>query len=117
MIAHSLPSKVFGPAQNIHGATYIADVSFFSNTIDENNIVIDIGLAQTIIKEVCGELNYQFLDELPRFEGVLTTTEFLAKYMHDQIKTKVASVFNGSINVELRESSNAWASYHGNDED
>ena len=71
MIAHSLPSKVFGPAQNMHGATYVVDADFQSENVDENNIVIDIGLASEVLKEVLQPLAYQNLDELPQFINVL----------------------------------------------
>ncbi len=113
MIAHSLPDKFFGPAQNLHGATYITDVTFYSKTLDIHNVVIDIGLVEKILHDTIEPLQYQNLDELPQFKRNLTTTEFLAKYVHDQIKEKVKSFFNGSISVTLGESHIAWATYEG----
>ena len=111
MIAHSLPSPVFGPASKMHGATYVIDAEFLSSSLDENNIVIDIGLAHTILKEVLAPINYQNLDELPMFKGKLTTTEFLTQYVHEQICHAVKKTFSGRLKVTLGESHVAWASY------
>jgi len=113
MIAHSLPHPFFGPAQNMHGATYVVDVSFRSKDLDEHNVVIDIGKAHDITAEVLKPLSYQNLDELDIFKGHLTTTEFIAKYIHDEISSRVATFFTGSILVELGETHDAWASYEG----
>jgi 6-pyruvoyltetrahydropterin/6-carboxytetrahydropterin synthase len=113
MIAHSLSEPFFGPAQKLHGATYITDVTFYANSLDKHNVVIDIGLAQQILSEILEPLKYQNLDELPQFKNQLTTTEFLAKHIHDQIKEKVRGSFNGSISVTLGESHIAWATYEG----
>lgn len=111
MIAHSLPDPFFGPAQNMHGATYVVDVSFHAKEMTQQNVVIDIGEAKSITKDVLAGLNYKNLDELEIFKGQLTTTEFLAKYIHDQVKTKAN--FSGSISVCLGETHDAWASYQG----
>ena len=113
MIAHSLPDPFFGPAQNLHGATYVVDVTFKSDKLDSHNVVIDIGKAKDITAEVLKPLEYQNLDALEIFKGQLTTTEFVAKYIHDQVKEKVASFFDGSILIELGETHDAWASYSG----
>ncbi|NQX85330.1 MAG: 6-carboxytetrahydropterin synthase [Flavobacteriaceae bacterium] len=113
MIAHSLAHPFFGPAQNMHGATYVVDVIFKSKTIDAHNVVIDIGKAKAITSKVLEKLNYKNLDELPQFTGQLTTTEFLAKYIHDEIKEEVSLFFKGTINVCLGETHDAWASYIG----
>ncbi len=115
MIAHSLPSEAFGPAQGLHGATYVVDAVFRSPTLDKNNIVIDIGIAHVILKTVLKPLNYQNLDALPQFKQTLTTTEFLAKYIHGQVLSQVQKRcdFNGSVEVILGESHVAWASYMG----
>lgn len=113
MIAHSLPHPAFGPAQNMHGATYVVDVSFKSELLNDQNIVIDIGLAHDVLKKVLAPIDYQNLDELPLFKGQLTTTEFLAKYIHDEVKAAVKSHFAGTIAVCLGESHVAWASYEG----
>lgn len=113
MIGHSLKGAVFGPAQNMHGATYNVTAIFCSSSVSEDNIVIDMGRAHEVIKEVLAPLNYQNLDELPIFKDCVTTTEFLAKHIHDTVKTKVAGEFNGTIEIILDESHVAWASYSG----
>jgi len=109
MIAHSLPDPFFGPAQNMHGATYVAEVSFKSENLNPQNVVIDIGEATEVTKKVLSELAYKNLDELPQFKGILTTTEFLAKYIHGNIKKTLD--FEGIIKVELLESHVASAAY------
>ena len=113
MIAHSLPHPFFGPAQNLHGATYVVDVTFTTSDVDKHNVVIDIGKAHAVTDEVLKPLSYQNLDDLPQFEGKLTTTEFLARYIHDEIKAKLSEVFSGRIAVELGETHDAWAGYSG----
>ncbi|NRB61316.1 MAG: 6-carboxytetrahydropterin synthase [Winogradskyella sp.] len=113
MIAHSLPNPFFGPAQHMHGATYVVDVTFKSKNLDEHNVVIDIGKAKSVTAEVLKTLNYKNLDELPEFKGKLTTTEFVAKHIHDRVKDQVNAFFNGKISVCLGETHDAWASYSG----
>ncbi len=85
MIAHSFKGDLFGPAQALHGATFVVDAAFFSNELDENGVVIDIGRAHDALKEVLGPLNYKNLDDVPEFAGVNTTTEFLTKHIHDHL--------------------------------
>lgn len=109
MIAHSLPDPFFGPAQKKHGATYVIEVTFSSKELNHANVVIDIGAATDITREVLGELNYQDLDNLPQFEGVLTTTEYLAFYIHGKIKSKIDTHLK--LKIELLESHVASASY------
>lgn len=111
MIAHSLPDPFFGPAQNMHGATYVTEVSFMSEKLNNKNVVIDIGEASAITKAVLSELAYKNLDELPQFNGILTTTEFLAQYIHGKIKDQLNS--NLRLKVELLESHVASAGYEG----
>ena len=111
MIAHSLPHPFFGPAQNVHGATFVVDVTFKSSQLDEHNVVIDIGLAHTIVKDIVKKLDYQNLDDLEIFKGQLTTTEFVAKYIQEEVTTKVASFFSGTIGVSIKENPNAWAGF------
>lgn len=111
MIAHSFDNPAFGPAQSLHGATYVADVTFYSQSIEPFNMVIDIAFASGILHEVLEKLRYKNLDELTEFKGKLTTTEFMAKYIHDALKDKVSGKFNGKISVTLGESHIAWASY------
>jgi len=113
MIAHSLKDAFFGPAQNLHGATYVVDLTFRSEKLDSHNVVIDIGKAHQVLQEVIKPLSYQNLDELERFKNQLTTTEFLAKYIHDEVAKEVATFFEGKISVELGETHDAWAGYTG----
>ena len=118
MIAHSFRGAVFGPAQALHGATFVIDVAFIAQTLDENGIVVDIGRAHDALKSVLQPLNYRNLDEVPEFKGRNTTTEFFAKYVFD----KIASVARagelgragrelGAIRVTIAESHVARASY------
>ncbi len=85
MIAHSFRGELFGPAQALHGATFVIDAAFMSEKLDENGIVIDIGRAHDVLKEIIAPLNYQNLDALPQFKGQNTTTEFLTKHIHDRL--------------------------------
>jgi len=85
MIAHSFKGELFGPAQALHGATFVVDAAFLSQSLDDNGVVIDIGRAHDALKEVLGPLNYKNLDELPEFAGKNTTTEFLTKHIHDHL--------------------------------
>jgi len=113
MIAHSLQSDAFGPAQRLHGATYVVDAEFKTNILDENNIVIDIDIATKVLQKALEPLKYQNLDELSQFQGKLTTTEFLAKYVHDTVSQEVKDRFRGNLKITLGESHVAWASYEG----
>jgi len=83
MVAHSFRGAVFGPAQAMHGATFVIDAAFFAETLDPNGIVIDIGRAHEALKATLAPLSYRNLDELPEFKGSNTTTEFLTKYIFD----------------------------------
>lgn len=85
MIGHSLPDPFFGPAQNMHGATFVVDVAFFRETMTKQNVVVDIGAALDTLAAVLKPLKYQNLDTLPQFKGVLTTTEFLCKHIFDEM--------------------------------
>ena len=109
MVAHSLPAEYFGPAQALHGATYVCDAEFRSPHLNEYNVVIDIGAAETMVRGVVDRLNYKNLDEL--FPGVLTTTEFLAKWVHGALSERLAGTFTGELKVTLHESHVASASY------
>lgn len=111
MIAHSLNHESFGAASKMHGATYVVDVTFFSPKLNQQNIVIDIGIAQQILKSCLDPLRYANLDELPEFENQITTTEFLAEHIHLSLKRQVSNEFKGKIKVTLGESHIAWASY------
>lgn len=85
MIAHSLPDPFFGPAQKLHGATYVVDVAFYRDQLTAQNVVVDIGAALAALANALKPLAYQNLDALPQFEDHLTTTEFLCKYVFDRI--------------------------------
>ena len=113
MIAHSLPGEFFGPAAKKHGATYVIDAEFFRGQLDAHNVVIDIGLALRILDEISGSLSYRDLDDDPRFVGKLTTTEFLARFVHDELRTRLGSAFDGTIKITLHESHVASAAYEG----
>ena len=111
MIAHSLPHPGFGPAQQLHGATYVVDATFKSEQLTEMNIVIDIDKASVIVEDVLKFLQYKNLDELPQFRSILTTTEFLAAYIHQEVCYACSSFFDGILKITLGESHIAWASY------
>jgi 6-pyruvoyl-tetrahydropterin synthase len=85
MIAHSFQGAVFGPAQQLHGATFVVRAAFMAERLDGNGIVIDIGCAHAALKAVLAPLNYRNLDDLPQFKGINTTTEFVTKYVFDQL--------------------------------
>ena len=118
MVAHSFRGEVFGPAQRLHGATFVVDATFRRAELDADNIVVDIGLATSELGAVVGELNYRNLDDEPAFAGVNTSTEFLAKVIADRLADRVRSGRLGEaarglagITVTLHESHVAWASY------
>lgn len=90
MIAHSLPRPVFGPAQGMHGATFVVDAAFMTRDVDDDGLAVDIGAAMTVLGEVLKPLNYQNLDEVEIFKGKITTTEVLAKHIFDQLALAVA---------------------------
>lgn len=85
MIAHSFRGALFGPAQALHGATFVIDAAFLSEKLDTNGVVIDIGCAHDVLKSVLKPLNYRNLDDIPDFKGANTTTEFLTKYVYDRL--------------------------------
>jgi len=118
MVAHSLPDPFFGPAQGLHGVTYVVEVTWYRPELDEHGVVIDIGAATEQLGTVVGELNYRNLDEEPDFAGVNTSTEFLAKVIADRLADRVHAGALGEnarglsgIKVTLHESHVAWASY------
>jgi 6-pyruvoyl-tetrahydropterin synthase len=121
MIAHSFRGAMFGPAQALHGATFVVDAAFFADTLDENGVVIDIGRAHEALKATLSPLNYRNLDDLAELKGANTTTEFLTKYIFDQL-AKVARADKlgragrdlKAIRVTLAESHVARASYEAN---
>ena len=118
MIAHSFAGAVFGPAQRMHGATYVVDVEYRRAALDDDGIVVDIGRAGEVLRQVLAELNYRNLDEEPAFAGKNTTTEFRAREIFDRIAARVRAGELGpgaagleSMRVVLHESHVAWAGY------
>ena len=118
MIAHSLQGEVFGPAQRLHGATYVVDATFRRAALDADNIVVDIGRATEELRAVLAELSYRNLDEEDAFAGVNTTTEALARVVADRLADRVHAGALGEgargidgLLVTLHESHVAWASY------
>jgi 6-pyruvoyl-tetrahydropterin synthase len=111
MIAHSLRGEVFGPAQRLHGATYVVDATFRRATLDADGIVIDIGRAADALRAVLGELGYRNLDDEPDLAGANTTTEALAQLVADRLAERVATPGLDGLVVTLHESHVAWASY------
>ena len=118
MIAHSLRGEAFGPAQRLHGATYVVDATFRRTTLDADGIVIDIGLATQALRAVVGELGYRNLDDEPELAGMNTTTEALARLVADRLAERARAGALGpsardldGLAVTLHESHVAWASY------
>jgi len=120
MIAHSFQGAVFGPAQRLHGATFVVDVEFRRPALDADGIVVDIGKATEVLHAVLGGLNFQNLDEMAAFKGQNTTTEFLARVIFDRM---LEAIHRGDLGasarvieaarVTLHESHVAWAAYEG----
>ena len=120
MIAHSIPGEVFGPAQKLHGATYVVDVCFQREELDANDIVVDIGLATDVIKQVLHTINFANLDEHPAFLGRRSTTEAVARWVFDQVTAALQAGRLGphadgitQIKITLHESHVARASFEG----
>jgi 6-pyruvoyl-tetrahydropterin synthase len=120
MIAHSLPDPFFGPAQGLHGATFVVDVAFYRDKLTPQNVVVDIGAALEVLKQTLTPLAYQNLDSLPQFKGKLTTTEFLCQHIFEAM---VEAAKNGALGVDgkglakikvtLHETDLARASFEG----
>ena len=120
MIAHSFEGEVFGPARRLHGATYVVDATFRREELDDDGVVVDIGLAGRRLGEVLADLHYRNLDEEPAFAGRNTSTEFLARHIFDHLARDAREGGLGegarglaAIRVTLRESHVAWGSYEG----
>jgi len=118
MIAHSFRGEVFGPAQALHGATFVVDAAFISKEVDKNNIVIDIGRAHDALKAILQPLNYKNLDDIPDFKGQNTTTEFLTRHIYNKLAEDARAGKLGrdgkelkAIRVTISESHVARASY------
>ncbi len=120
MIAHSFRGEVFGPAQRMHGATYVVDATFRRPELDEDGLVVDIGLASEQLHAILDVMNYRNLDEMDEFEGRNTTTEFLAREIWERLVEALRGGHLGegargvtSIRVTLNESHVAWGAYEG----
>ena len=122
MIAHSFRGEVFGPAQRLHGATYVVDVELRRSELDPDGVVVDIGRASAALRQVLADLDYRNLDEEPALAGKNTTTEFLARMIFDRMARRIHAGELGStgsssaggltsMRVALRESHVAWAAY------
>ncbi len=111
MIAHSFRGEVFGPAQRLHGATYVVETELWRPTLDQDGLVVDIGEAHRVLQEILEPLSYRNLDDLSIFEGENTTTEFLAHWIWTGLKRRLEGP--SGAKVTLRESDVAWASYEG----
>jgi 6-pyruvoyl-tetrahydropterin synthase len=117
LIAHTLPGEVFGPAQNMHGATYIVDAEFFAKELNEFNIIMDLGVVTEILADVLKFYSYKNLDEIAEFNNIITTTEFLAKDIFNKITDKLKKDYSNDfkklykIKIILTESNLAWATY------
>ncbi|MGD8809143.1 MAG: 6-carboxytetrahydropterin synthase [Gammaproteobacteria bacterium] len=120
MIAHSFTGEIFGPARRLHGATYVVDVEFRRSQLDDDELVVDIGLAASALNDVLAEFNYRNLDEIHEFAGRNTTTEFLAQVIFARLENRILEGELGdsaaglrSMRVVLHESHVAWAAYEG----
>jgi 6-pyruvoyl-tetrahydropterin synthase len=120
MIAHSFRGEMFGPAQALHGATFVIDAAFIAGTLDPNGVVVDIGRAHEVLRGIVKDINYRNLDDIPEFRGHNTTTEFLTKYVFDRLAGAARSGALGrdggeldAIRVTISESHVARAWYEG----
>jgi 6-pyruvoyltetrahydropterin/6-carboxytetrahydropterin synthase len=121
MVAHSFRGEIFGPAQKLHGATFVVDLELRREVLDKDGLIADIGALTQLLHQVLEPLNYRNLDEVPEFSGKNTTTEFLAKVIYDRVRGRIlegALDKEGgrgfhSLRVNLGESHVAWASYDG----
>ena len=120
MIAHSLPDPFFGPAQHMHGGTFVVDVAFFREQLTAHNVVVDIGAALEVLGAALKPLSYQNLDAMPQFKGTLTTTEFLCRHIFDSMAAAARAGALGEdgkslarLRVKLSETDLARATYEG----
>jgi 6-pyruvoyl-tetrahydropterin synthase len=117
MVAHSFRGEVFGPAQRLHGATFVVDATFRGEALDDDGVLVDIGRASEVLEQVVGELSYRNLDDEPAFAATNTTTEVLARHVADRLAERLADGSVGpagqvsGIVVTLHESHVAWATY------
>jgi 6-pyruvoyltetrahydropterin/6-carboxytetrahydropterin synthase len=119
MVAHSFRGEIFGPAQKLHGATFIVDLELRRQALDADGLIADIGALTQLLHQVLEPLNYRNLDEVPEFKGKNTTTEFLAKTIYERVRSRILEGALGpdtgfhSLRVSLGESHVAWASFDG----
>ncbi|MFH5820969.1 6-pyruvoyl trahydropterin synthase family protein [Georgenia sp. AZ-5] len=111
MIAHSLPHPAFGPAQQLHGATYVVELAIDRAELGEKGIVIDIGEATGLLRDALADLDYTNLDDHPELAGVLTTTETLARVVAERVAGRLPAGTYAGLEVTLREHPDAWATY------
>ncbi len=111
--AHSLKGEIFGPAQLMHVITYEVELVFATAELDEYGLIVDFATAQATLQSLLSRLNFKNLDEVPELAGKNTTTEFLCRYIHDEMAAAVRNVFQGHLTVILRESPVAWTSFEG----
>jgi 6-pyruvoyl-tetrahydropterin synthase len=117
LIAHSLPGEVFGPAQNMHGATYVVDAEFFAKKVNKYNIIMDLGVVTNILAEVLKFYSYKNLDDIDEFKGIITSTEFLARDIYERICLRLKNDYLNDyhqlhkIKITLTESNVAWAAF------
>ncbi|HEY2135926.1 MAG TPA: 6-carboxytetrahydropterin synthase [Xanthobacteraceae bacterium] len=120
MVAHSFQGEMFGPAQALHGATFVIDAAFMAEELDPNGVVVDIGRAHEVLRAIVKDINYRNLDDLPEFSGHNTTTEFLTRYVYDRLAAAARAGGLGragselqAIRVTISESHVARAWYEG----
>ena len=111
MIAHSLPRPSFGPAQNLHGATYVVELTLWREALSSESIVIDIGEAADVLRHALSDLDYRNLDEHSELAGTLTTTEAVARLIAERVAISLADHGLTKLDVTLREHPDAWAGY------
>jgi 6-pyruvoyltetrahydropterin/6-carboxytetrahydropterin synthase len=111
MVAHSLPDPFFGPAQGLHGATYVVEATFSRRELDQHGTVVDLGAAADALAAVLADLGYRNLDEHPAFAGRLSTTEVIARHVADRLLAEPLCAGLAGLDVVLREHPDAWAGY------
>ncbi|PRY18323.1 6-pyruvoyl trahydropterin synthase family protein [Kineococcus rhizosphaerae] len=111
MVAHSFTGEVFGPAQRLHGATFVVEATFRRSALDADGLVVDIGVASRVLREVLAQLDYRNLDDVPELAGRNTTTEFLCGWIAGRLAEALPATGLEQISVLLRESDVAWAAY------
>lgn len=111
MIAHSLPHPNFGPAQRLHGATYVVELTLSRDELGDDGTVIDIGVAAGVLAEILADVNYRNLDEHPALAGMLTTTEAMARYIAERVAERLPTEQLTRLEIVLREHPDAWAAY------